>query len=262
MTNAPHRPPSPPPPITTLIVDDSGSVRRSMRLLMETAPDIDVIGEARNGVEAVRLARALRPDVVLMDLRMPGGDGLDAIEALAGIGVKDPIAVVVLTTFHLDEYLYGAFERGAVGFLLKKNPGDIPAAIRAAVNAHALQSPAVRQQMISEYARGRTQARGRHDRQGGPSGGRRAGSGPRDDMKSGRKDARSPGTASLTESLTDRELEIAAAVADGKTNKQIAALLFLSDNTVKWHIANMLAKTGTTDRTQLAVWVHQRGLNP
>jgi DNA-binding NarL/FixJ family response regulator len=138
--------------ITTLLVDDAVRVRRSLRLLLETTPDIRVAGEASNGVDAVRLARALRPDVVLMDLRMPGGGGLDAIAELSGPGVERPIPVLVLTTLHLDEYIYGAFERGAVGYLLKKNLGDIPSAIRAAVNTSALQSPAVRERLIAEWA--------------------------------------------------------------------------------------------------------------
>lgn len=245
--------------ITTLIVDDAGAVRRLLRTLLDTTEDILVIGEAANGIDAVRLARALHPDVVLMDLRMPDGDGLDAIEALAGLGVEDPIAVIVFTTFHLDEYLYGAFERGAVGFLLKKNPGDIPAAIRAAVNAHALNSPSVRQRLIAEYARGSSRARGREP---GRHGYRAAAPGPFEGPG-----MRGPGTAgageqSLTESLTERELEVAAALADGMSNKQIAARLGLGENTVKWHIGNMLDKTGTRDRTQLAIWAYQRGLNP
>uniref|UniRef100_UPI0013E28D76 response regulator n=1 Tax=Microbacterium sp. CPCC 204701 TaxID=2493084 RepID=UPI0013E28D76 len=152
--------------IRTLIVDDAGAVRKSLRVLLETTQDIRVVGESDNGIDAVRLARHLKPDVVLMDLRMPDGDGLDAIEALSGIGVAAPIPVIVFTTFHLDEYLYGAFERGAVGFLLKKNPGDIPAAIRAAVNANALQSPAVRQRLIADYARGSSRARSREGARG------------------------------------------------------------------------------------------------
>ena len=217
--------------ITTLVVDDAGSIRRSLRLLLATTPDIRVVGEASNGVDAVRLARALKPDVVLMDLRMPGGSGLDAIAALSGPGVDDPVPVLVFTTFHLDEYIYGAFERGAVGYLLKKNPGDIPAAVRAAVNASALQSPAVRERLIAEYARS-----------SGP-----AGAAP---------------SESLATLLTDRELEVVAALAEGLSNKQIAVQLNLGENTVKWHIGNMLDKTGTRDRTQLAIWAYQHGLNP
>lgn len=246
--------------ITTLIVDDATAVRRSLRTLLETTTDITVIGEAANGVDAVRLARSLRPDVVLMDLRMPDGDGLDAIEALAGIGVDDPIPVIVLTTFHLDEYLYGAFERGAVGFLLKKNPGDIAAAIRAAVNAHALNSPSVRQRLIADYARGSNQARSRGLRR---STARREPAGTAAEAgRPGEPAAAESLNASLTEALTERELEVAAALADGLSNKQIAARLNLGANTVKWHIGNMLDKTGTRDRTQLAIWLHQRGLNP
>jgi DNA-binding NarL/FixJ family response regulator len=238
--------------ITTLVVDDAGSVRRSLRLLLATTDDIQVVGEASNGVDAVRLARALRPDVVLMDLRMPGGGGLDAIAALSGPGVEEPIPVLVFTTFHLDEYIYGAFERGAVGYLLKKNPGDIPAAIRAAVNASALQSPAVRERLIAEYARssGRTRRDGAPE-PAGPSGGGTESGG-----------AGGVPAESIAALLTDRELEVVAALAEGLSNKQIAAQLNLGENTVKWHIGNMLDKTGTRDRTQLAIWAYQHGLNP
>lgn len=238
--------------ITTLVVDDAGSVRRSLRLLLATTDDIQVVGEASNGVDAVRLARALRPDVVLMDLRMPGGGGLDAIAALSGPGVDEPIPVLVFTTFHLDEYIYGAFERGAVGYLLKKNPGDIPAAIRAAVNASALQSPAVRERLIAEYAR----SSGRTRRDGAPELAAPGGGGTEPSRVGG------PPAESMAALLTDRELEVVAALAEGLSNKQIAAQLNLGENTVKWHIGNMLDKTGTRDRTQLAIWAYQHGLNP
>lgn len=228
--------------IRTLIADDSGSVRRSVRVLLESTDDIEVIGEAANGIDAVRLARALRPDVVLMDLRMPDGDGLDAIEALSGIGVADPMPVIAFTTFHLDEYVYGALERGAVGFLLKKNPGDIPAAIRAAVNANALQSPAIRERLLADYARGGTRSRRARAKDS--------------------SDPAQPGEQSLPETLTDRELEIITGVVAGHTNLEIADSLNMSVNTVKWHIANMLDKTGAANRTQLARWASSRGLNP
>ncbi|MBE1877642.1 response regulator [Myceligenerans pegani] len=243
--------------ITTLVVDDAGSVRRSLRLLLETTDDIRVVGEASNGADAVRLARTLRPDVVLMDLRMPGGGGLDAIEALSGPGVTDPIPVLVFTTFHLDEYLYGAFERGAVGYLLKKNPGDIPAAIRAAVNASALQSPAVRERLLAEYAR----SSGRTRREGSPEPAAPTGD-PADPGPGGAAGAGGAAGESIADLLTDRELEVVAALAEGLSNKQIATRLSLGENTVKWHIGNMLDKTGTRDRTQLAIWAYQHGLNP
>ncbi|GGH51148.1 response regulator [Microbacterium album] len=228
--------------IGTLIVDDARAVRKSVRELLEATDDIEVIGEASNGRDAVQLARALRPDVVLMDLRMPDGDGLDAIEALSGIGVTDPIPIIAFTTFHLDEYVYGALERGAVGFLLKKNPGDIPAAIRAAVNANALQSPAIRERLMADYARS---GRARHPRTASTTA------------------AQAPsGEPSLSELLTERELEVVAGVAHGLSNREISQWLTMSENTVKWHIANMLDKTGASNRTQLAHWASQRGLNP
>lgn len=247
--------------IRTLIVDDAGAVRKSLRVLLHTTEDIRVVGEADNGIDAVRSARRLTPDVVLMDLRMPDGDGLDAIEALSGIGVEHPTPVIVFTTFHLDEYLYGAFERGAVGFLLKKNPGDIPAAIRAAVNASALQSPAVRERLLAEYARGSSRARGRE----GARGARRTAAPSKPPRTSGiiSDPAYRPlNELGLTELLTERELEVVTALADGLSNKQIAARLGVGENTIKWHMGNMLDKTGASDRTQLALWAYQRGLNP
>lgn len=233
--------------ITTLIVDDSGAVRKSLRTLLQTTDDIEVVAEAANGVDAVRLARLFRPDVVLMDLRMPDGDGLDAIDALCGLGVEDPIPVIAFTTFHLDEYVYGALERGAVGFLLKKNPGDVPAAIRAAVNANALQSPAIRRRLLADYARGGAKARRTRPITSGT--GRVAGQ-------------LRPAELSLTETLTDRELEVIAAVTDGLSNKEISVRLSMSENTVKWHISNMLDKTGASNRAQLAHWASSLGLNP
>ncbi|MFF3025830.1 response regulator [Microbacterium sp. NPDC057944] len=229
--------------IRTLLVDDARAVRKSVRTLLDTTTDIRVVGEASNGIDAVSLARELRPDVVLMDLRMPGGDGLDAIEAISGIGVAHPIPVVALTTFHLDEYLYGAYERGAVGFLLKKNPGDIPAALRAAVNANALQSPSIRERFLADYARGGARARRS----------RTSVTAERDRHENDR---------SVSTTLTDRELEIVALIITGRTNSEIAGQLHMNVNTVKWHVGNMLDKTGAGNRTQLAIWVSSRGLNP
>lgn len=222
--------------IEVLVVDDSGAVRKSVRTLLDATPDIEVIGEASNGVDAVSLARELRPDVVLMDLRMPGGGGFDAIEALSGVGVPpgERIAVIAYTSFHLDEYVYGALERGAVGFLLKKNPGSIPDAIRAAVNAGALHSPAVRKRLMAGYARGTRTPQ-----------------------------TTTPGTAeqNFTEQLTERELEIIVLLPEGLSNKQIAARLNMGESTVKWHLTNMLDKTGASNRAQLAAWAMSRGLN-
>ncbi len=228
--------------IRTLLVDDARAVRKSVRTLLDTTPDIRVVGEASNGIDAVVLARELRPDVVLMDLRMPGGDGLDAIEAISGIGVADPIPVIALTTFHLDEYLYGAYERGAVGFLLKKNPGDIPAALRAAVNAAALQSPSIRERFLADFARGGARARR-----------------GRTSVSAGEQQEQE---RSVSTTLTDRELEIVALIVAGRTNSEIAEQLHMNVNTVKWHVGNMLDKTGAGNRTQLAIWVSSRGLNP
>lgn len=218
--------------IRAMLVDDAKTVRASLKLLLESADDITVVAEASSGHEAVQVAHEVHPDVILMDLRMPDGDGLDAIRKLAGADVDDPIPIIVFSTYNFDEYIYSAFEGGAVGFLLKKNPGDIAAALRSAVNANALMSPAVRSRIQADYVR---------NLHGTTSSG---------------------GLESLGSILTDRELEVIAALADGMTNRQIARELNLGENTVKWHISNMLDKTGAKDRTQLLLWAVSRGLQP
>lgn len=264
--------------ISVLLVDDSGSARKNVRALLETlAQDIQVIGEADNGIEGVRQAQALRPDVVLLDMRMPGGDGLDAVEALCGPGVADPIPVLVYTTFHLDEYVYGAMERGAVGYLLKKNPGNIPDAIRAAVNAKSLHSTEIRERLMADWARnstrpratwhptgtnsagalpGDTTATGRDHRDSvpfihTPSAQRTNGASPRGSMLTGKQ---------LSDILTERELEVAAGIADGLSVIQIGERIDLSPNTVKGHIKSLYKKSGAGNRVELAFWLTEYGL--
>ena len=210
--------------IRVLIADDQASVRRSLAALLERDGDIRVVAEASNGREAVRQARATEPDVVLMDVRMPGGDGLTATAELAGPQVEDPIPVVVVTTFDLDQYVFGALERGAAGFLLKDTaPAELATAVRAAAAGDGLVSPAVTRRVISEFAR--------------------------------RRPVPTP-SATLPE-LTDREREVLAAVAAGLSNAEIAAKLFVEIGTVKTHVSRIIAKLSVRDRVQAVVWTHQ-----
>lgn len=210
--------------IQVLIADDQPSVRRALRTFLETQDDIRVAAEAANGTEAVTKARAHRPDVALMDVRMPGGDGISATAALAGERVTDPIPVVVITTFDLDEYLFGALENGAVGFLLKDAPpAHIIDAVRAAATGDGLVSPAVTRRVISEFARRRT--------------------------------PNQPGSA--VPDLSAREQDVLAALTKGHSNAEIAEQLFIEIGTVKTHVSSIILKLGVRDRVQAIVWAYQ-----
>lgn len=210
--------------IRVLIADDQPSVRRSLRIFLHTQEDIRVVAEAASGPEAVRLANARHADVVLMDVRMPGGDGIAATAALAGPHVSTPIPVVVITTFDLDEYLFGALENGAVGFLLKdSDPVHIIDAVRAAAAGDGLVSPAVTRRVISEFTRRRTAA--------------------------------SPTTP--VPELTPREQDVLTALIDGQNNAEIAQQLFIEIGTVKTHVSSLISKLGVRDRVQAIVWAYQ-----
>ncbi|TXK34874.1 response regulator transcription factor [Nonomuraea sp. C10] len=210
--------------IRVLIADDQPTVRRSLRTFLELDGDIKVIAEASNGREAVDRALALRPDVVLMDVRMPGGDGITATARLAGPDAENPIPVVVITTFDLDEYVFGALENGAAGFLLKDtDPAHLTLAVRAAAAGDGLVSPSVTARVIREFAR--------------------------------RKPPTTP-TAPLPE-LTAREQDVLAALADGLSNAEIAGALFVEVGTVKTHVSRIIAKLGVRDRVQAVIWAHQ-----
>ncbi|MEV0611449.1 response regulator transcription factor [Polymorphospora rubra] len=210
--------------IRVLIADDQPSVRRSLRTFLELDGDIEVVAEASNGREAVERALALRPDVVLMDVRMPGGDGLTATARLAGPDTEQPIPVVVITTFDLDEYVFGALENGAAGFLLKDtDPAYLTLAVRAAAAGDGLVSPAVTGRVIREFAR--------------------------------RRPAATPPTP--IPELTAREGDVLAALAGGLSNAEIAEALFVEVGTVKTHVSRIIAKLGVRDRVQAAIWAHQ-----
>jgi DNA-binding NarL/FixJ family response regulator len=212
--------------IRVVVADDQEIVRTGLTMILNAQPDIEVVGEAADGRRAVELARRLRPDVCLFDIRMPGLDGIEATRVLAGPGVADPLAVVVITTFDLDEYVYAALRAGARGFLLK-NAGAVllSQAVHAAAGGEALIAPSVTARLLGTFAR--------------------TGSG-------------SP-PAQPIEALTAREEQILTAVARGRTNNEIADELYISLSTVKSHIASLMAKLGARNRVEIAIWAYETG---
>ncbi len=207
--------------VRVLVADDQELVRTGLRMILNAQPDIEVVGEAADGAEAVALARRLRPDVCLFDIRMPVLDGLDATRELAGPGVADPIPVVVITTFDLDEYVYAALRAGARGFLLKDaGPTMLAEAVHAAARGDALIAPSVTVRLLETFA------------------GSAAG-------HAGREPA---------EPLTEREQHVLAEVARGLGNTEIAAELHISLSTVKTHIASIMNKIGARNRVEVAIW--------
>jgi len=210
--------------IRVLIADDQAMVRGGLRLILEDQPGITVAGEASDGAEAVALARRLRPDVCLIDIRMPRLDGVEVTRALAGPEVADPLRVVIVTTFDLDEYLYGALRAGAVGFILKDaGPALLVEAVRAASTGDALISPSVTMRLLRHLA-----------------------------------PAKPPAVTGTR--LSERETEIVRAIARGRTNQEIATELFISVSTVKGHVAGAQAKLGLRNRVEIAAWAWENGL--
>ena len=210
--------------IRVLIADDQAVIRTGLRLILDAQPDIEVVGEAADGNEAILLAHELRPDVGLFDIRMPGLDGLEATRRLAGPTVADPLAIVVITTFDLDEYVYAALQAGARGFLLKDaGPTFLSQAIHAAAAGDALIDPTVTVRLLAAFAA----------------------SGPKAQ------------TLTPTEPLTPREEELLTAVARGLTNVEIASELHVSLGTVKAHLANIMLKLGARNRVELAMWAYE-----
>ena len=214
--------------IRVLLVDDQALVRSGFRLILETREDIEVVGEAADGREAVDLARRLHPDVVLMDVRMPHVDGVEATRRLAAAGL--PARVLILTTFDLDEYVYEAIRAGASGFLLKDvQPAQLVEAIRVVAAGEALLAPTVTRRLLDHFA---------------------------DAMPTARPKPLPPDLARLTE----RELEILKLLAGGLSNAELADALFVSETTVKTHISSVLRKLGLRDRVQAVVLAYEAGL--
>ncbi|MDL5155223.1 response regulator [Actinomycetospora termitidis] len=211
--------------LRVLLADDEPMVRSGARMMLE-ADEHEIVGEAGDGEEAVRLARSLRPDVVLMDIRMPRVDGIQATRLLAGPDVADPVPVIVLTTFDLDENVHAALRAGASGFLLKNaGPRLLAEAVRAAADGGSMIAPSVTTRLLEHFAAP------------GPS------------------SSRAP-----SEPLTGRETEVVAAVASGDTNPEIAERLVISLSTVKVHVAAAQRKIGARNRTEIAVWAWETGL--
>ncbi|MFD6176967.1 MULTISPECIES: response regulator [unclassified Isoptericola] len=210
-----------------VLVDDQAVVRAGFTVILESE-GLEVVGEASNGADAVRVARRERPDVVCMDVRMPGGDGITATRELAGPGVADPVPVLVVSTFDLDDYVFGALEAGASGFLLKDAEPDVLVdAVRRVAAGDGLVDQTLTRRVIDEFARRR-----------GPV-------------------APDEAAAGL---LTAREREIVALLCRGSSNAEIAAALFLEPSTVKSHLSRIMTKTGARDRVQLVVWAYDSGL--
>ncbi|WP_367129058.1 response regulator [Saccharothrix sp. HUAS TT1] len=210
--------------IRVVVADDQEIVRTGLTMILDAQPGIEVVGEAADGRRAVEAARRLRPDVCLFDIRMPGVDGIEATSLLAGPTVADPLAVVVITTFDLDDYVYAALRAGARGFLLKDaGPALLSQAVRAAAAGDALIAPSVTARLLTAFARG------------GPS---------------------SP-AAQPVEPLTDREEQVLLEVAGGRTNNEIADGLHITLSTVKTHVASLMAKLGARNRVEVAIWAYE-----
>ncbi|MEV0826528.1 response regulator transcription factor [Nonomuraea rubra] len=211
--------------ITVLLADDQPMIRSCLRLILEDQPDIRVIAEAGDGAEAVALARRLRPDVCLVDVQMPRLDGIEVTTALAGPDTRDPLRVIVVTTFDLDEYVYGALRGGAAGFVLKDaGPELLVEAVRAAHAGDALISPSITLRLLRHVTAAARPAR------------------------------------PLTPSLSERESEVVRAIARGRTNQEIATELRISLSTVKGHVSSVMTKLGMRNRVEIVAWAWESRL--
>ena len=217
-----------------VLVDDQQLVRSGFRMILSVEPDLEVVGEAADGAEAVQVARELRPDVILMDVQMPGTDGIAATREVVA---EDLGRVVILTTFDRDDYLFAALEAGASGFLLKNaDPDTLVEAVRAVAGGHALLAPEVTRRVIERMTAG----------------------GQDDSPATSGSAAAVPGL----DLLTDREREVLVLVGQGLSNAEIAGRLVLGEATVKTHVSNVLAKLQVRDRVQAVVLAHRAGLIP
>ena len=209
--------------IRVMIADDQAMVRTGFGMIIGAQPDMELIGEAADGVEAVAMARRLKPDVALFDIRMPRMDGLEALRLLAGPGVADPIKVVVVTTFDLDEYVHQALRNGAAGFLLKDSgPALLIEAVRAAVSGDALISPSITVRLLEHLS--------------------------------------PPAPTGDDGGLSPRELDVVKLAARGLTNAEIATQLFISIGTVKTHLGSVQTKLSARNRVEIAAWAWERRL--
>jgi DNA-binding NarL/FixJ family response regulator len=212
--------------VRVLVADDQSMVRTGFRMILEAQGDVEVVGEAANGEQAVASARRLRPDVVLMDIQMPGSDGLDATRQITASADLD-CRVVILTTFERDDYVFEALHAGASGFLLKNAPPEqLVDAVRVVAAGDALLAPSVTRKIIEQFARRPVE----------------------------------PEVRERVESLTQREREVLVMLARGKSNSELAAELFVSEGTVKTHVSSLLSKLGLRDRVQAVVLAYESGL--
>jgi DNA-binding NarL/FixJ family response regulator len=213
--------------IRVLIADDEALVRGGLRMILEAQPDIEIVGEADDGRAVLELAARLHPDVVLMDIRMPAVDGLEATRRLLAASACAP-RVLILTTFDLDEYVYEALHAGATGFLLKSaRPPELVAAVRGAVAGDTLLAPEITRRLVESFVR--RPPPGMH-------------------------------TSPELESLTPRELEVLRHIASGRSNAEIARLLYVTDETVKTHASRVFMKLGVRDRTQAVILAYEQGV--
>jgi len=214
--------------INVVIVDDEQLVRAGLRMILDAEPDIEVVGEAGDGAEAVGLVERLDPQVVLMDIQMPVMNGIEATERIAALDREESSRVLILTTFDLDEYVYQSLQAGASGFLLKRTPADeLVRGIRVVAGGDALLEPSITRRLLETFA------------------------------------TRGPASAADTrtlEELTDREREVLGLIARGMSNGEIAAELYLSEGTVKTHVKRIFSKLGVRDRAQAVVFAYEVGL--